>query len=215
MLNLGINNSGNFNPYIKVNAKDGTLSKRVDGEDQFIEPTEFSGLMDFNRIKTGQFDFQTSPPVKIYDEALDKPQADIGGGFKRGFCVLVHSPDAMGGTFEFSSTSAYVKRAIGALYAEWENKKTSELPVVKMRSIKEEKSSHGKVYVPDFYIDGYFASPPELLEIEIDLPAQEPQATPIPNGSGAVSQQSSGVNTPLPHTVAPQPSEQNSTKKNF
>ena len=216
-LNLGLseNAGGSFNPYIKYNAKDGTISKRVDGEDVPVKANEFSGMFDFQRIKTGQFDFSSSPPQKVYDKSLSEPSENMGGGFKRGFTVLVHSPSVMGGTYEFSSTAEIVKGEISSIYNEWKNKNTNELPIVKIKNIKEIKSKHGRLYVPEFNIEGFEAPPPELLEIEIDLPSDESEIAPMQNGSAEVSQQSDEVK-PLPHTVAtPQSSEGNSTKKNF
>ena len=138
-LNLGLseNAGGSFNPYIKYNAKDGTISKRVDGEDVPVKANEFSGMFDFQRIKTGQFVFSSSPPQKVYDKSLSEPSENMGGGFKRGFTVLVHSPSVMGGTYEFSSTAEIVKGEISSIYNEWKNKNTNELPIVKIKNIKD------------------------------------------------------------------------------
>ena len=154
-------------------------------------------------------------PQKVYDKSLSEPSENMGGGFKRGFTVLVHSPSVMGGTYEFSSTAEIVKGEISSIYNEWKNKNTNELPIVKIKNIKEIKSKHGRFYVPEFNIEGFEAPPPELLEIEIDLPSDDSEIAPMQNGSTEVSQQSDEVK-PLPHTVAtPQSSEGNSTKKNF
>ena len=209
-LNLGITNGeGKYNPYIKWNAKDGTMKVREGGVD--VPVKKCVGMLDFLRIKTGQFDYTSAPPKKVFDFSIDKPQNDMGVNFKRGFVILLHSPNVLGGTFEFSSTAKSVLKVINQMYNTWEEgergQKTKENPIVELKGSDSISTNHGTVYVPNFEVIDHQAPDPELLKIEIDQPNEDAVATPIVTNTSEEGQQTEQVK-PLPN-----PDAQNPTNK--
>ena len=103
MPTLNIGGSATLKSYVKFNAKaDKWFVRGTDGEDKEIQRPTFVG--DFDNIKTGWMRLlEGQAPERVMDPSIDRAAPPPGGGFKRGFVLMVYSQKFFGGAAEFSA----------------------------------------------------------------------------------------------------------------
>jgi len=172
MLNIGTQNAGDYDAWVKFNGKSGRWAiKGEDGNDKEIVPTSF--VADLENIKTGWLHFQAGmAPNRIWDERLDSPAIQPTPNHKRGFLLKLFSNQSFGGVVELSSSSMHLCAAINELYEAYNaGKQPGQLPVVKFNGVTPQKDKHGTNYKPSFVIEKWVSRPVELSE---GTPANSP-----------------------------------------
>ena len=180
------NGDGNFDTYVKFNAKAGRwYTKPSDGGEEFeIEKEEMTAVWDFANAKTGYFLFaEGMAPEKIYDPSLsqaapkpDNPKAKRGVEIRLFFKEL--------GVREFSTTSTFVLGQINDIYDQYEAQagaNEGKLPVVQYTGNKKETNKHGTNYAPLLEIVRWVPRPAALSEEKEEAkpePKPEPKKAP-------------------------------------
>jgi hypothetical protein len=150
--------------YIKFNAKDCIWSNNnAAGEVAEIEPPRM--VIDLENLQTGYFLFlEGVAPDIILDVAGEASAVEPeGGNHKRGFRCSVFSTQL--GVREFSSCSWMLKKAIKALYTDFEKDKDAHpghLPIVDVVRTITVNGKYGTIYQPVFAIVGWTPRPDEL-----------------------------------------------------
>ncbi len=165
MPTLNIGGSATLKSYVKFNAKaDKWFVRGTDGEDKEIQRPTFVG--DFDNIKTGWMRLlEGQAPERVMDPSIDRAAPPPGGGFKRGFVLMVYSQKFFGGAAEFSSASFHLSNAIRDLHAQYEAGKTAslgKLPVVQCVGSQPMKDRYGTNYRPTFTIVAWVDRPGDL-----------------------------------------------------
>jgi len=170
-----VSQGGDFDPYLKFNAKAGRWYTKKD--DQEIEVQNPVFVADFANIKTGWFYFKAgAAPQKVFDVSLSQPApkpdatyADDKGVirdcFKRGFSLRLFSNASFGGVVELSGSSMHINNSINDLFIAYEaapEKAQGLLPVVKCNGTTAMKDKHGTNYRPNFVIEKWVTRPAEL-----------------------------------------------------
>jgi hypothetical protein len=175
---MGLNitsQGGDFDPYVKYNAKAGRwYVKQGDGEVEVQNPVF---VADFENIKTGWFYFRAgSAPEKVFDVSLSQPapkpdrtytddKGVMRDCFKRGFELRLFSKNSFGGIVVLNGASMHLNNAINTLYEQFEAGKLNNpnlLPVVKFTGTTPMKDKAGTNYFPNFVIDKWVARPNEF-----------------------------------------------------
>lgn len=200
---MGLNlatQSGDFDPYVKYNAKAGRWYVKDGDVEKEVQNPVF--VADFEGIKTGWLYFREgSAPEKVFDPNLkeeapkpDKTYTDSEGKtrdcFRRGFEVRLFSKASFGGVVVLNGASMHLNNAIGALYNQYEAGKASNpgaLPVIKFVGSTPMKDKLGTNYRPDFVIDKWVPRPSEFDAAAPVQATPAPQAQPAPVAS-AVSE---------------------------
>lgn len=155
---------GNFDPYVKYNAKAGRWYFKKD--DQEIEVQNPVFVADFAKIKTGWLLFiEGQAPSKEWDVNLSTPAPKPSDKHKRGFSLRLFSSNSFGGVVDLSSSSMHLCNAINELYDQYERGVASnagKLPVVKYTGSTPMKDKMGTNYKPNFVIEKWVARPAEF-----------------------------------------------------
>ncbi|QDP65698.1 MAG: hypothetical protein GOVbin707_49 [Prokaryotic dsDNA virus sp.] len=198
------NSGGGWLPTIKFNATDGRWSmKNVSGEWEEVEKTKVKGLFHFPLLRQGWFNFAVSPPFKLYGSNINDRPNDPKNNAIYGVSTVLYSPNSLGGTYEFLSTSSMVCAVIGDLLVKWETdpegQAKNQLMAVECTGINSKTNSAGKkIYTPEFTIKGYLAIPDDL-NVEFSVSDnQYMQIEPI----GETSHPSSVANGSVPTSPA-------------
>ena len=159
-----VSSGGDFDPYVKYNAKSGRwYFKDGDAETEVQNPTF---VPDFEGIKTGWLLFlEGQAPDKVMDANLSTPAPKPSDQHKRGFELRLFSNDSFKGIVELSATSMHLCNAINALYEQYEEGKASnenKLPVVKYTGSTPSKDKFGTNYKPNFEIEKWVDRPAEF-----------------------------------------------------
>jgi len=190
--------AGDFNTYIKYDARAGRWYTKPDGGGDLYEVTDMTAIMDVENIRTGWFEFmEGQAPSKVFDPSLSEAAPKPGEKSKRGFEVLLYSDKNIGGLREFSSTAGVVIDAMNAIYDEWEAGKGAnpgKLPVVRCEGVTAVKSSKSTNYKPTLKIVAWADRPAELV-----APAQAAPAALAPPPAAAAQ------HAPPPAASAPPP----------
>lgn len=162
-LNLGTQ-AGNYDPYVKYNAKSGRwYTKQNDIEVEVHNPVF---IADFLNIKTGWFLFlEGQAPDKVLDKTLSEQAPKPGDAHKRGFCLRLFSNQYFGGIVELSGASMHLNSAISALYDLYDTAPESKqgmLPVVAFTGSTPSKDKFGTNYKPNFSIQKWVPRPAEF-----------------------------------------------------
>jgi len=201
MLNI-VTTGGDFDPYVKYNAKAGRwYVKKDEGEVEVTNPTF---VADFENIKTGWFFFKAgAAPQKVFDESLEKPSAkpqqtyvDEKGVtrdcFKRGFETKLYSEQSFGGVVVLSGASMHLNNAIAELYAQYKQEaknNAGKLPVVQASGTVAMKDKQGTNYKPLFQIVKWVDRPAALAgDKTTAATAPEAVAAPAAQAATAVSE---------------------------
>jgi len=179
MLNIGTQNAGDYDAWVKFNGKSGRWAiKGTDGQDQEITPGSF--VADLDNIKTGWLLFAAGQaPNRVWDERLDSPSLQPTPNHKRGFSLRLFSNASFNGVVELSSSSMHLCAAINELYEAYSAGKAAnsgKLPVVKFTGVTPQKDKHGTNYKPSFVIEKWVTRPNEL-ETQYEQSAASPSAT--------------------------------------
>lgn len=174
---------GDFDPYLKMNAKAGRFYTKNASGDEF-EVVNLTAVFDMDNLKTGWFLFASGQaPQKTLDPSLTESTPKPSDLHKRGFELRVYSEKNLGGVREFASTAGIVIEAMNALYDAWmadKGKNPGKLPVVKCVDVHPITNKHGTNYQPQFEITGW-ADRPEALGGGAAAKAPPPAAkTPEP-----------------------------------
>lgn len=177
---------GDFNTFIKYDARSGRWHTKPDGGGDLYEVTNVTAVMDIENIRTGWFQFfEGAAPLKEFDpslsEAAPKPNAEA----RRGFEVMMYSEKNIGGLREFTSTAGVVIDAMNALHDEWMvNRDTNpgKLPVVKCQGVTAVKTSKSTNYSPALHIVSWTDRP-------VALAGDAPKAPPAASAPAATSAQ--------------------------
>ena len=178
-MGLGISTSGgDFDPYLKYNAKAGRWYTKPEGGGEETEVREVTGLFDFANVKTGWFLFADGvAPERTFHRSLSEKSPRPSDKHKEGFQLRVLLSQASGGGVkEFSSTAGAVVEEIDGLHdfvVAAPEYATGKVPVVQCVGVTPIKNKHGTNYRPNFKIVGWKPRPPELdaTEEEPDQPA--------------------------------------------
>lgn len=172
------NGGGDFNPYVKYNAKAGRWYTKQDGQEVEVQNPTF--VADFDNIKTGWFTFTAGQaPEKVFDPSLTQRAEKPHDGAKRGFQVDLFSNESFGGVVELASTSNAMSNAINPMYERYSKEKDAnagQLPVIKVTGVKPIQNDHGTNYEPLFEFVKWVARPDafdggESVDIETSAPA--------------------------------------------
>jgi hypothetical protein len=163
MLNI-VSTGGDFDPYVKYNAKAGRwYVKDGEAESEVQNPTF---IADFDNIKTGWLLFlEGQAPSKEWDISLTEPVAKPSDRHKRGFSLRLFSQASFGGVVELSSSSMHLCNAINDLYVAYEAAKADnagKLPVVKYTGSTPSKDKMGTNYKPNFTIEKWVDRPADF-----------------------------------------------------
>lgn len=175
-------NGGDFDPYLKYNAKAGRWYTKPDGQGaEEYEVANMTAVFDIPNIKTGWFLFSAgAAPDKRFDPSLSEALAKPGENFKRGFELKVFSDKNIGGVREFASTAGAVIDAMNAVYDAYQaapEAATGKLPVVQCTGVTPITGKHGTNYQPTLGIVAWVDRPVELAG---DPPKAPPAASPPP-----------------------------------
>lgn len=170
-----VSQGGDFDPYVKYNAKAGRWYVKKDDQEVEVQNPVF--VADFENIKTGWFYFREgAAPEKVYDPSLaetapkpDRTYTDSQGKvrdcFRRGFELKLFSGIHFGGVVELAGASMHLNNAINSLYIEYEEGVKANpgmLPVVRYTGSTPMKDKLGTNYAPIFVIDKWTPRPAEL-----------------------------------------------------
>ena len=173
-----VSSGGNFDPWVKYNAKAGKwLFKDGDEEVEVMDP---SFVADFSNIKTGWFLFmEGQAPDKVYDIDLNTLAPKPSDAHKRGFELRLFSKASFKGVVEMCSSSMHVCNAINALYDQYEADNAGKLPVIKANGVTPSKDKFGTNYKPNLSIEKWVTRPAEFdakAEANDDIPHHAPKA---------------------------------------
>lgn len=175
-LNLG-STGGDFDPYVKYNAKSGRWYFKDGDAEKEVDSPVF--VPDFENIKTGWMLFlEGQAPDKVMDKDLSTPAEKPSDQHKRGFELRLFSQNSFNGVVELSATSMHMRNSISELYEQYEAGKVTnagKLPVVKYTGSTPSKGKFGTNYKPNFEIDKWVDRPAEF-----DGSAPNENATPEP-----------------------------------
>jgi hypothetical protein len=159
--------AGDFNTFIKYDARAGRWFTKPDGGGELYEVTDMTAIMDIENIRTGWFEFaEGQAPNKVFDPSLAEAAPKPGEKAKRGFEVLMFSDKNIGGLREFSSTAGVVIDAMNKLYDDWKGglaANPGKLPVVRCTSVSPIKSSKSTNFMPMLSIMAWADRPAELV----------------------------------------------------
>lgn len=190
MLNI-VNETGDFKPWVKFNAKAGRWYVKGDNGD--VEVVNPAFVADFANVQTGYFYFAAGAAPqrkmdKIAGQAEPKPDLKISDGkggtkdaFKRGFSLDIFSQNAFGGVVELSSTADSMCGPINELYVKYleaPESKQGLLPVIAVKGVNPIVGKHGTNYAPIFAIEKWVSRPSELMADPIKAAAPAPQSPP-------------------------------------
>lgn len=186
---LGITSGGDFDPYVKYNAKSGRwYTKQNDAEVEVNDPVF---VADFANIKTGWLLFiEGQAPDKVFDKSLTEHAPRPSDAHKRGFQLRLFSNTHFGGVAELSGASMHLNNAISELYDQYEaapEAKQGMLPVVAFTGSTPSKDKFGTNYKPNLEIRKWVPRPPEFdgdagQEEVAPQPAPQPAAAPASTG---------------------------------
>jgi len=179
-------NGGDFDVYVKYNAKAGRWYTKGDeqGAEEY-EVTNMTAIFDIENIRTGWFMFAAGvAPVKEFDPSLSQSAPKPGDQFKRGFEIKVYSDKNLGGVREFSSTAGAVIDAMNSVHDQWmagKDANAGKLPVVQCTGVVPVTGKHGTNYSPTLTIVSWADRPAELSATK----AAPAQAAPVVTGPAA------------------------------
>lgn len=181
---LGINTGGgDFDPYLKYNAKAGRWYTKPDGGGDEYELPSVVGIFDFANIKTGWFLFADGmAPEHSFHPSLKEKSPRPSDKHKEGFMLRVLlSSESGGGVKEFSSTAGGVINEIDAMHDYIEAAlefKAGKLPIVQFTGATPMKTKHGTNYIPTFKVIAWRDRPDELKPQIDDTPAAPLRSSP-------------------------------------
>ncbi len=156
-----VTQGGDFDPYVKYNAKSGRWYLKDDVE--VVNPVF---VADFANIKTGWLLFAAgTAPDKVWDASLTQPAPKPSDMHKRGFGLRLFSKASFGGIVDLSGASMHLNSAVNDLYSAYEAAPEAAkgmLPVVKFTGSTPMKDKQGTNYKPNFVIEKWVARPPEF-----------------------------------------------------
>lgn len=152
---------GDFDPYVKFNAKAGRWYIKEGEMEVEVDKPVF--VADFENIQTGWLLFlEGQAPSKVWDDNLQTPAEKPGDNHKRGFQVRLFSEKQFKGVVELASSSMHLCNAINDLYMQYEDGLASnagKLPVVQYTDSTPMKDKHGTNYKPNFVIEKWVDRP--------------------------------------------------------
>jgi hypothetical protein len=203
---INIANGGEFLPYVKMDGKDGKVSRCFfDGAERITEDIEkFSAIMDFATVQEGWIRFAGRAPdmrlVAIGDPLPDSP----GDDYKPGIKMVIQLPNGLG-LHELATTASGVIGAIQTLYdevlatPEWTK---GEVPVVRITDWKKEKAPKGIRAIPEFAIVGWKDRPEALKKFK----AEPKLGASMPGAAAQAEKPPATGSTPLqPPRPGPKP----------
>jgi hypothetical protein len=174
-----VSSGGDFDPYIKYNAKSGRWYLKDDVE---VQNPVF--VADFANIKTGWLWFAAgAAPDKVWDTSLTQPAAKPSEAHKRGFGLRLFSNTSFGGVVDLSGASMHLNSAVNDLYSAYEaapEAKQGLLPVVKFTGSTPMKDKLGTNYKPNFAIEKWVPRPAEF-----DAVTEKAASSPAPAATSA------------------------------
>jgi hypothetical protein len=148
--------SGDFNTFIKYDARAGRWFTKPEGGGDLYEVNNMTAIMDLENIRTGWFHFmEGAAPTKVFDPSLSQAAPKPSPDSKRGFEVMLYSDKNIGGLREFASTAGAVIESMNTLYDAWMAQKAAnpgKLPVVKCKGTTAIKTAKSTNYSPQFEI---------------------------------------------------------------
>lgn len=181
-----VSQGGDFDPYVKYNAKAGRWY--IKGENGEVEVQNPVFVADFANIKTGWLLFlEGQAPDKVWDVSLTQPAPKPSDAHKRGFGLRLFSKTSFGGVVDLSGASMHLNGSINDLYTAYEvapEAKQGLLPVVKFAGATPMKDKMGTNYKPNFVIEKWVARPAEFdgdtaQAVQSQAPAQQPVAASV------------------------------------
>lgn len=178
-------NGGDFDVYVKYNAKAGRWYTKADEQNaEEYEVTNMTAIFDIENIRTGWFLFAAgTAPVKEFDPSLSTAAPKPGENFKRGFEIKVFSEKNLGGVREFSSTAGAVIDAMNSVHDQWvagKDANPGKLPVIQCTGVVPVTGKHGTNYSPTLQIVSWTDRPAELSGAKATPAAQA--AAPAASG---------------------------------
>lgn len=176
-----VSQGGDFDPYVKYNAKAGRwYIKGENGEEEVQSPVF---VADFANIKTGWLLFlEGQAPDKVWDASLTQPAPKPSDAHKRGFGLRLFSKSFFGGVVDLSGASMHLNNAVNDLYVSYEaapEAKQGLLPVVKFTGATPMKDKMGTNYKPNFVIEKWVPRPAEFDASNDEAPAQAAPAASV------------------------------------
>lgn len=172
-----VSTGGDYNPWVKYNAKAGRWY--VKGENGEQEVTNPAFVADFDNIKTGWLLFlEGQAPNNVWDKDLTTPAPKPSDAHKRGFSLSLFSKASFGGVVELSSSSMHLCNAINGLYEQYEAGRAAnagKLPVVKYTGSTPMKDKMGTNYAPNFVIEKWVDRPADFEMANDKQEATAPQ----------------------------------------
>jgi hypothetical protein len=195
---------GDFNTYIKYNAKAGRwYTKPSDSDAPEYEIKNMQAVVDLPRLQTGWFLFASgAAPHRVIDAVVGAPGAQPSPSHKRGFQVLMFSPTNIGGVREFSTTAGTVIDAFNALhdaYLAAPESKQGKLPVFACTDVVPVTVKNGTNYTPVLQIVGWTDPPAELANVQMEGSSA--------SAAGAAAPVSAPAAAPVSAPVARQPAQ--------
>ncbi|MDQ6434568.1 hypothetical protein RB623_10970 [Mesorhizobium sp. LHD-90] len=201
-MGFGLNiSSGEYLPYIKLDGKDGIVSRSTyDGSERGTEIVEtLLALFDPATVRVGWMKFDNDQPdkrlVALGDPMPDRPGED----YKSGVSLVVMLPDGLG-PHEISTTATGVLGALEEVYdqavaaAEYAQ---GHIPAVQLVRWIREKTKRGSRAIPEFKVVGWKIRP-EALEKW----AAVPKARATMSGASAAPRPSPKAPAPVPAKAA-------------
>lgn len=159
-----VSQGGDFDPFVKYNAKAGRWYLKDGDQEKEVQSPVF--VADFDNIKTGWLLFlEGQAPSKVWDKDLSTPAEKPSDKHKRGFSLRLFSNAHFGGVVELSSSSMHLCSAINSLYEQYEEQRGANaglLPVVKYTGSTPMKDKMGTNYKPSFEIEKWVPRPDDL-----------------------------------------------------
>jgi hypothetical protein len=184
MLNIVSKSEGNYDPYVKYNAKAGRWYVKGDNGEVEVQNPVF--VPDFANIKTGWLYFaEGQAPSKVFDAQVGLAAEKPSPNHKRGFQLRLFSKNSFGGVVELASSSMHLCASIQELYEAYDaaaESKAGKLPVVKFTGSTPMKDKMGTNYKPNFVIEKWVDRPVELatdsnvVQLNTPTPAAQPVA---------------------------------------
>lgn len=192
-MGLGLSNdSGEFIPFVKYDARAGRVSVKTDSG-EIEDVPNLVAVFDMQQIGTGWIMFANGmAPSWFPDAKIGEAGVRPSDKHKRGFKVNVFSQKLLGGMREMAGNSRVLNDAISALYELYEaapESKRGMLPVVSISGttpVKSQTKEGGMTtnYAPKFQIDKWVQRP-AALPLANGAAADEPDEDPVPAPAAA------------------------------
>jgi len=177
---------GDFTPFVKYNAKEGSWSAKFDGVEGFQLISHPRFAVDLANMKTGWLYFPPNgAPSQVWDPE-DGEAAAPSSNHKRGFSLTIVGNQVIAegpakghslGRREWRSNAGATGGAVNDMYDAYvagKDQNPGKMPIFNCTGVKPFKTQHGTNYIPLFTLDGWVDRDKVFVPIEVEVPAELP-----------------------------------------